>query len=33
VLILCDLVVLAPQTDSTRVATIEVPGSFDTAGC
>jgi hypothetical protein len=33
VLILCDLVVLALQTDSTRVATIEVPGSFDTAGC
>lgn len=29
--ILCDLVVLALQTDSTRVATIEVPGSFDTA--
>ena len=30
--ILCDLVMLALQTDSTRVATIEVPGSFDTAG-
>jgi hypothetical protein len=30
--ILCDLVVLALQTDSTRVATIEIPGSFDTAG-
>jgi hypothetical protein len=29
--ILCDLVVLALQTDSTRIATIEVPGSFDTA--
>ena len=29
--ILFDLVALALQTDSTRVATIEVPGSFDTA--
>lgn len=29
--ILLDLVALALQTDSTRVATIEVPGSFDTA--
>jgi hypothetical protein len=29
--ILFDLVLLALQTDSTRVATIEVPGSFDTA--
>ncbi len=27
--ILFDLVTLALQTDSTRVATIEVPGSFD----
>ena len=30
--LLFDLVVLALQTDSTRVATIEVPGSFDPAG-
>jgi hypothetical protein len=29
--ILFDLVALALQTDSTRVATIEVPGSFDTS--
>jgi hypothetical protein len=29
--ILFDLVALALETDSTRVATIEVPGSFDTA--
>jgi hypothetical protein len=30
--ILFDLVALALQTDSTRVATIEVPGTFDTSG-
>ncbi|MEZ0275878.1 MAG: DUF1552 domain-containing protein [Roseimicrobium sp.] len=30
--ILFDLITLALQTDSTRVATIEVPGSFDAAG-
>jgi hypothetical protein len=30
--ILFDLVMLALQTDSTRVATIEVPGTFDTSG-
>lgn len=29
--ILFDLLVLALQTDSTRVATIEIPGSFDVA--
>ena len=29
--ILFDLVALALETDSTRVATIEIPGSFDTA--
>ncbi len=30
--ILFDLIALALQTDSTRVATIEVPGTFDTSG-
>ena len=30
--ILFDLIVLALETDSTRVATIEVPGGFDTKG-
>ena len=30
--ILYDLIALALQTDSTRVVTIDVPGSFDTAG-
>ena len=30
--ILFDLIALALQTDSTRVATIEVPGSFDASG-
>ncbi len=30
--LLFDLIALALQTDSTRVATIEVPGSFDPAG-
>lgn len=30
--ILFDLIALALQTDSTRVATIEVPGAFDVAG-
>src|SRR6266446_5886676 len=30
--ILFDLITLALQTDSTRVATIEVPGAFDATG-